>query len=98
MVNFFRDVSERKQIEHTTSLLAAIVDSSDDAIVSKDSVQRQRLLSRKLMPQPPTGPARPLPEASAPAQQLATGRSACAATLGQPTMAPGLRSHRGTRC
>lgn len=31
----FRDVTERKQAERTTSLLAAIVDSSDDAVVSK---------------------------------------------------------------
>ena len=31
----FHDVTERKQGERTTSLLAAIVDSSDDAIVSK---------------------------------------------------------------
>src|SRR5580704_16136168 len=31
----FHDATERKQIERTTSLLAAIVDSSDDAIVSK---------------------------------------------------------------
>ena len=31
----FRDVTERKQAERTTSLLAAIVDSSDDAILSK---------------------------------------------------------------
>ncbi len=31
----FHDVTERKQAERTTSLLAAIVDSSDDAIVSK---------------------------------------------------------------
>jgi PAS domain S-box-containing protein len=32
----FEDVTERKQAERTTSLLAAIVDSSDDAIVSKN--------------------------------------------------------------
>lgn len=31
----FRDVTEQKQAERATSLLAAIVDSSDDAIVSK---------------------------------------------------------------
>jgi PAS domain S-box-containing protein len=31
----FQDVTERKQAERTTSLLAAIVDSSDDAIISK---------------------------------------------------------------
>ncbi|MGA9510727.1 MAG: PAS domain S-box protein [Candidatus Sulfotelmatobacter sp.] len=31
----FHDISERKQAERTTSLLAAIVDSSDDAILSK---------------------------------------------------------------
>jgi PAS domain S-box-containing protein len=31
----FDDVTERKQAERTTSLLAAIVDSSDDAILSK---------------------------------------------------------------
>jgi PAS domain S-box-containing protein len=31
----FHDVTERKQAEQTTSLLAAIVDSSDDAILSK---------------------------------------------------------------
>ncbi len=36
MVNFFHDLSERKQAERTTSLLAAIVNSSDDAIVSKN--------------------------------------------------------------
>ena len=35
VVNFFHDISERKQAEKTTALLAAIVDSSDDAIVSK---------------------------------------------------------------
>ena len=35
-VNFFQDISERKQAERTTSLLAAIVDSSDDATVSKN--------------------------------------------------------------
>ena len=31
----FQDVTERKQAERTTALLAAIVDSSDDAIISK---------------------------------------------------------------
>ena len=31
----FHDITERKQAERTTSLLAAIVDSSDDAIISK---------------------------------------------------------------
>ena len=31
----FHDVTERKQADRTTSLLAAIVDSSDDAVVSK---------------------------------------------------------------
>jgi PAS domain S-box-containing protein len=36
VVNFFQDISERKQAERTTGLLAAIVDSSDDAIVSKN--------------------------------------------------------------
>ncbi|HXA77151.1 MAG TPA: PAS domain S-box protein [Candidatus Acidoferrales bacterium] len=36
VVNFFHDISERKQAERTTGLLAAIVDSSDDAIVSKN--------------------------------------------------------------
>jgi PAS domain S-box-containing protein len=35
VVNFFHDIHERKQAERTTGLLAAIVDSSDDAIVSK---------------------------------------------------------------
>jgi len=35
VVNFFHDIHERKQAERTTSRLAAIVDSSDDAIVSK---------------------------------------------------------------
>src|SRR5882762_9265899 len=35
VVNFFHDISERKQAERTTGLLAAIVDSSDDAIISK---------------------------------------------------------------
>jgi len=36
VVNFFHDISERKQAERTTGLLAAIVDSSEDAIVSKN--------------------------------------------------------------
>jgi PAS domain S-box-containing protein len=36
VVNFFHDISERKQAERTTGHLAAIVDSSDDAIVSKN--------------------------------------------------------------
>jgi len=36
VVNFFQDIHERKQAERTTGLLAAIVDSSDDAIVSKN--------------------------------------------------------------
>jgi PAS domain S-box-containing protein len=36
VVNFFQDISERKRAEQTTGLLAAIVDSSDDAIVSKN--------------------------------------------------------------
>jgi PAS domain S-box-containing protein len=35
VVNFFHDFSERKQAERTTGLLAAIVDSSDDAVISK---------------------------------------------------------------
>jgi PAS domain S-box-containing protein len=35
VLNFFHDIHERKQAERTTSLLAAIVDSMDDAIVSK---------------------------------------------------------------
>jgi two-component system CheB/CheR fusion protein len=35
VVNFFHDIQERKDAERTTGLLAAIVDSSDDAIVSK---------------------------------------------------------------
>jgi PAS domain S-box-containing protein len=36
VVNFFHDISERKRAERATGLLAAIVDSSDDAIVSKN--------------------------------------------------------------
>lgn len=36
VVNFFHDIHERKQAERTTGLLAAIVDSSDDAIISKN--------------------------------------------------------------
>lgn len=36
VVNFFEDTSERKQAERTTALMAAIVSSSDDAIVSKN--------------------------------------------------------------
>jgi PAS domain S-box-containing protein len=36
VVNFFHDIDERKQAERTTGLLAAIVGSSDDAIVSKN--------------------------------------------------------------
>jgi PAS domain S-box-containing protein len=35
VVNFFHDIQERKQAERTTGLLAAIVESSDDAIISK---------------------------------------------------------------
>jgi PAS domain S-box-containing protein len=35
-VNMLVDVTERKQAERTTALLASIVDSSDDAIVSKN--------------------------------------------------------------
>jgi PAS domain S-box-containing protein len=34
VVNFFDDISERKRAERATGLLAAIVDSSDDAIIS----------------------------------------------------------------
>ncbi|MBI3650513.1 MAG: PAS domain S-box protein [Acidobacteria bacterium] len=33
---FFRDISERKSAEHANTLLAAIVESSADAIISKD--------------------------------------------------------------
>ena len=36
VVNFFHDLSERKQAEQTTALMAAIVGCSDDAIVSKN--------------------------------------------------------------
>ncbi|HET9993936.1 MAG TPA: PAS domain S-box protein [Candidatus Acidoferrum sp.] len=36
VVNFFHDINERKQAQRATALLAAIVDSSDDAIVSKN--------------------------------------------------------------
>jgi len=36
VVNFFHETSERRQAERTTGLLAAIVDNSDDAIISKD--------------------------------------------------------------
>jgi PAS domain S-box-containing protein len=36
VVNFFHDLNERKQAERTTGLLAAIVGSSDDAIISKN--------------------------------------------------------------
>ena len=35
-INCFYDISERKQAEKATAALAAIVESSDDAIVSKD--------------------------------------------------------------
>jgi PAS domain S-box-containing protein len=35
VVNFFHDIHERKLAERTTGLLATIVDSSEDAIVSK---------------------------------------------------------------
>ncbi len=36
VVNFFHDRSERKQAEQTARLLAAIVDYSDDAVISKN--------------------------------------------------------------
>jgi PAS domain S-box-containing protein len=36
VVNFFHDITERKQAERTTGLLAAIVDSSEDAVISKN--------------------------------------------------------------
>jgi len=36
VVNFFHDITERKQAERATGLLGAIVDSSDDAIISKN--------------------------------------------------------------
>jgi PAS domain S-box-containing protein len=36
VVNFFHDITERRQAERATGLLAAIVNSSDDAIVSKN--------------------------------------------------------------
>ena len=35
VVNFFHDITERKQAERAKGLMAAIVDSSDDAIVGK---------------------------------------------------------------
>src|SRR6266446_5314541 len=35
VVNFFHDITERKQAERAKGLMAAIVDSSDDAIISK---------------------------------------------------------------
>jgi PAS domain S-box-containing protein len=35
VVNFFQDITERKQAEGVKGLLAAIVDSSDDAVISK---------------------------------------------------------------
>jgi PAS domain S-box-containing protein len=35
-VNFFHDITERKRSERAVGLLAAIVDSSDDAVVSKN--------------------------------------------------------------
>jgi PAS domain S-box-containing protein len=36
VVNFFRDITEKKQGKQATDLLAAIVDCSDDAIISKN--------------------------------------------------------------
>jgi PAS domain S-box-containing protein len=36
VVNFFHDITEQKQSERAMGLLAAIVDSSDDAIISKN--------------------------------------------------------------
>jgi PAS domain S-box-containing protein len=36
VVNFFHDITERKRAERATGMLAAIVDSSDDAIISKN--------------------------------------------------------------
>ena len=36
VVNFFQDVSDRKRLERAQGLLAAIVDSSEDAVVSKN--------------------------------------------------------------
>ena len=36
VLSFFHDITERKQAARTNNLLAAIVDSSDDAIVSKN--------------------------------------------------------------
>jgi len=36
VVNFFHDITERKQAERAMGLLAAIVNSSDDAIISKN--------------------------------------------------------------
>src|SRR6202049_1534363 len=36
VVNFFHDITERMQAERTTGLLAAIVNSSDDAVISKN--------------------------------------------------------------
>src|SRR5712671_214879 len=36
VVNFFHDITERKQAERAMSLLAAIVNSSEDAIISKN--------------------------------------------------------------
>jgi PAS domain S-box-containing protein len=36
VMNFFHDITERKQLERAQGLLAAIVDSSEDAVVSKN--------------------------------------------------------------